>query len=430
MQGLAIGGNAHNVVFVATEHNSVYAFDADNPQAAAPLWKVSLGTPAPLVPKKNIRCADMFPEQGITSTPVIDPATGTMYVTGVTFNNGVYSQKLHALDIHTGAERAASPVEITSAGFDPHWQLSRAGLLLDNGTIYIAYASNCDQGPYHGWIFAYDAATFTQKGAYNNTVGGKEGGIWMSGVGLPSDGTSIYFAGGNGSFDASNHGAQLGISFGRMQLTGGGLSVADYYTPDNAQQLNNADSDLTTVIALPNSNLLVGGSKAGQLYVMDRTNMGRYNPGSDTHQRIPVGGHVHGGPVYWLGPSGPRVYVWSEQSPLQAFAVGSNALGATPVAKSTVVAGGHPGGIVTLSANGTANGIVWGSFAPVGDGFHTLVKGILVAFDANDLHVLWRSDANARDTVGNFAKFNPPVVANGRVYLGSQSNALRVYGPL
>jgi outer membrane protein assembly factor BamB len=248
----------------------------------------------------------------------------------------------------------------------------------------------------------------------------------MSGIGLPTDGSAVYFAGGNGSFDASNHGAQLGISFGKLQLADKGLTVADYYTPDNAQQLNDADSDLTTVIVIPGTHLLVGGSKAGKLYVLDRTNLGHYRPGSDATQRITVGGHVHGGPVFWNG----RVYVWSEESPLQAFAVDANGLSASPVAKSTVVAGGHPGGIITISANGTNDGIVWGAYAPVGDGFHQLVKGILVAFDAKDLHVLWRSDANARDAVGNFAKFNPPVVANGRVYLGSQSNALRVYGQL
>jgi outer membrane protein assembly factor BamB len=163
---------------------------------------------------------------------------------------------------------------------------------------------------------------------------------------------------------------------------------------------------------------------------MNRTNMGGFRPNGDTTQRIDVGGHVHGGPVYWMSPSGPRVYVWSEESSLQGFAVQRSRLSPKPVAKSTVIAGGHPGGMITISSNGSDNGIVWGAFAPVGDGFHTLVKGILVAYDANDLKVLWRSDANSRDTVGNFAKFNPPVVANGRVYLGSQSNALRVYGRL
>jgi outer membrane protein assembly factor BamB len=372
----------------------------------------------------------MFPEQGITPTPVLDAQTGTLYVENVSLvSSGHWVHKLHALDIHTGAEKFGGPATITASGFNPSIQQSRAGLLLENGTIYLAFASNCDQFAYHGWVFAYDAATLAQRGAFNATPGGQEGGIWMSGIGLSSDGSGVFFAAGNGSFDASNTGKQVGISLGKLELTTMGLRLADWWTPANAAALNSKDLDLTGTILIPGSRLMLGGSKDGFLYIVDRANMGHYQPAHDPAQHVTVGGHVHGGPVYWVSPSGPRAYVWSENSPLVAFDVTTTGLTPTNL-QSTVVASGHPGGITTLSANGTANGIIWGSYAPKGDAWHHLVPGTLLAFDAATLQVLWRSDANARDAVGLFSKFNPPIVANGHVYLGSQSRELRVYGLL
>jgi hypothetical protein len=430
--GMTINGSVHDVVFVATEHNSVYAFDATGTDlgAATPLWHVSLGASAPLVVGKQVRCGDMFPEQGITATPVIDIKTGTLYVSHVTVVNGTYFQKLHALDIYTGNEKFGGPVNITGSGFDPKIHLNRAGLLLDNGTVYIAYSSNCDQYAYHGWVFAYDAATLARRGVYNDTPGGSQGGIWMSGIGMSSDGSGVYFAAGNGDFDSNNGGAQTGESVVRLQLTSSGLSVADWYTPSDADALNSKDADLTGAVIVPGTNWILSGSKAGVLFVVDRTNMGHYQADSDPAQRLNVGGHVHGGPVVWTGPTGQVAYVWSENSPVMQFAVSSSGLQVTGVQGKVITSAGHPGGMTTISANGMQNGIVWGAYSPSGDGWHSLVPGNLVAFDAKDLHTLWRSDAKSRDALGTFAKFAPPVVANGRVYMATNSNAMRVYGLL
>jgi outer membrane protein assembly factor BamB len=428
IQPSTCSGKACDVAYVATEHNSVYAFDVTDANATAPLWHVSLGASVPLTPGKNIRCADMFPEQGITPTPVLDVNTGTLYVENVDqVSTGHWAHKLHALDAHTGAEKFGGPVTITASGFNPSIQQSRAGLLLENGTVYLAFASNCDQFAYHGWVFAYDAATLAQRGSFNATPGGSEGGIWMSGIGLSSDGSGIFFAAGNGSFDASNNGKQVGISLARLTLGSSGLHLADWWTPANAADLNSKDNDLTGTMLIPGSKLMLGGSKDGFLYFVDRTNMGHFQPAHDPAGHVTVGGHVHGGPIYWDSPSGPRAYVWSENSPLVAFNVTHTGLTTTGL-QSQVVASGHPGGITTLSANGSTNGIIWGSYAPKGDAWHHLVPGTLVAFDAGTLKVLWRSDTNASDAVGLFAKFNPPIVANGHVYLGSQSKELRIYG--
>jgi hypothetical protein len=428
--GLTIKGAVHDVVFVATEHNSVYAFDATDATAAAPLWQVSLGPSAPLVVGKQVRCADMYPEQGITSTPVIDTNSGTLYVSHVTVVNGQHLHKLHALDIATGNEKFGGPVNIGGGGFDPKTHLNRAGLLLDNGTVYIAYASNCDQYAYHGWVFAYDAATLANRGIFNDTPGGSQGGIWMSGIGLSSDGSGIFFAAGNGSFDANNQGAQTGISLGKLKLTAKGLTIADWWTPANAASLNSQDLDLTGAVLVPGSKLMLGGSKDGFLYVVDRTNMGHYQPNSDPSQHVTVGGHLHGGPIVWTGPNGQRAYVWTEHSPLVEFAVTATGLATTSIQGTVIASAGHPGGITTLSANGTRNGIIWGTYAASGDAWHNLVPGTLVAFDANTLKTLWRSDGNTRDALGTFAKFTPPVVANGHVYVANNANTLRVYSLL
>jgi hypothetical protein len=440
--GLSVNGAVHNVVYVATEHNSVYAFDADAPAAIAPLWARSLGPSAP-ANKAVFGCADLFPEVGITSTPVIEPVTGILYVVAKTLEGGAYHHWIHALDIATGADRIA-PAEITasvrgtgagSAGgtltFEPTKHLNRAGLLLDRGTLYVAFGSHCDRKPTHGWIMAYSPSTLAQGAVFSNTPNGVFGGIWQAGIGLSADDSGVYFAGGNGDFDPSGNGAALGQSVARLSPT---LKVMDWWTPSQAATMNRTDSDLSTGAVLgTGTDLVFVGSKAAQLYVLNRTNLGRFHAGGDQIlQTLPLSGHLHGGPVFWKGPSGTSLFLWAEGGPLKAYHVGANGLDVTPSSTNAMASPGHPGGIITVSSSGASagTGIVWATLGPVGDAWHGLAPGVLAAFDASDVsRLLWSSHQNAaRDGLGLFAKFCPPTVANGRVYVGTASKALRVYG--
>jgi hypothetical protein len=472
LPGLAFKGSAHNVVFVATEHNTVYAFDADatQPPATDPLWTRNLGTPAdmivsdagfgnPLSPGTNVSCSDMVPKSGITSTPVIDPATGRMYVVGQFFEGGSYHVRLYALDVHTGSD-AVAPVEIQGSvpgtgydadggtvPFDSFHALNRAGLLLSGGNVYIAFAGHCDDRGYHGWVFAYRADTLAQTGIFNTTPGGTFGSIWQSGIGLVGDQNDIYFSTGNGDFDTSNRGANLGLSVVHLQWSeAGGLALKDWWTATNAPNFNINDYDLTAApVMLPNPKVLVAGGKDGNFYVLDPANLGKYNPTADqiVQEFMPGYGHIHGGPVYWNGPSGPTVYIWPEQSPLVSFTFNGNQMSTQPASRGPAEYATHPGGILTLSSNGSTpgTGILWATFTsprinPTDTGlgaWHDLVPGALYAFDATNLKTpIWKSTANPADSIGVFAKFNPPTVANGKLYLGVQGKpdggALLVYG--
>jgi hypothetical protein len=467
LPNLTIGGAKHNVVYVATEANTVFAYDADSASATTPLWMKSLGTPMrtypgienqPVVPPNTVSCRDMYPQTGITSTPVIDRATGRMYVVSKNFENNVYTQRLHALDVLTGQEIAGSPVNITGSvpgtaldgngttvPFDPQRHLNRPGLLLVNGTIFIAFASHCDDEPYHGWIFAYAADTLAQKAIFCTTPNGGTsmsgaanaglGGIWQSGMGLVADGSDIYFAAGNGAFDTTNKGAQLGISLGRMQLQGTAFKVMDWFTPSAAQSMNDQDLDYTTApVLLPNPRVILMGGKDQYLNVFDPANLGKYNAGGDVNlQKLTVSGHSHGGPVYWNGPSGPTVYLWPETANLRAYRFTGNRINTTAVSQFTSDSPTHPGGTLSLSASGATagSGVLWATFTStkvdatsghMGDAWHYLVPGAFYAFDANNLTTpIWTSTANkARDDLGMLAKFNAPTVANGKVYVASQ----------
>jgi hypothetical protein len=488
LPGLMIGGARHNVVFVATEANTVFAFDADSASAATPLWSRSLGTPMrtypgtenqPVVPPNTVSCRDMYPQTGITSTPVIDRAAGRIYVVSKNFEGNVYTQRLHALDVLTGQEASGSPVNITGAvpgtaldgngttvSFDPQRHLNRPGLLLTGGTIFIAYASHCDDEPYHGWIFAYAADTLAQKAIFCTTPNGGTsmngaanaglGGIWQSGMGLVADGSDIYFAAGNGAFDTTNKGAQLGISLGRLQLTSTGFKVMDWFTPSAAKSMNDQDLDYTTApVLLPNPRVIVMGGKDQYLNVFDPANLGKYNAGGDVNiQKLTVSGHSHGGPVYWNGPSGPTLYLWPETANLRAYRFTGNRINTTAASQFTTDSPTHPGGTLSLSANGSTagSGVLWATFTSSridttsghqGDAWHYLVPGALYAFDAGNLATpIWTSTANkARDDLGVLAKFNAATVANGKVYVASQvapmsdtsstaAGKLQVYGLL
>jgi hypothetical protein len=486
------GQGTHNVVYVATMHNSVYAFDADDPQAASPLWKTSLEPSVPL-PDPNIGHAspleglkqvldflvkhptslstllgflagevpgvdlsavlahfsgykDIAIEVGIVSTPVISLEHNALYAVTFTKVGNVYAHHLHALDLTTGADKFGGPVRLEasipgtgdgsvkgSVPFVSHLQLQRASLLLSNDVIYIAFASYGDADPYHGWVFAYHATTLQQMAVYNTTPNGGEGGIWMAGQGPAADNKYIYLMVGNGTFEADA--SALGNAIVKFSPD---LKVADWFAPFNSQILSDADADLGSsgVLLIPDTNLLLGGGKEGKFYLLDREHLGHFNADSDSQIvqsfYISKDHHIHGGPVYWHGPNGPWVYVWPENDYLRAYRLVKGQLQTTPVSQSTTtdpvgVAGGSPGmpgGMLSISANGSTpgSGIVWASHPyRASSALHDAVEGIVRAYDAADLtKELWNSKQNAaRDDIGNFAKFCPPTIANGKVYMAS-----------
>lgn len=460
------GIGQRNLVILATVNNSVYAFDADSASVTDPYWQVNL-TPSGSRPPKNTdmtgACGggyrDFSGNMGIVGTPVIDPATETLYVVArsVTASND-YAQYLHALDLTTGAERPNSPVLITATitaggdgsvggqlSFDPQKQNQRPGLLLLNNNVYIAWASHCDWSPYHGWIIGYDATTLAQTRVYNATPEGYNGGIWMCGGGLTADDTGdIYFGVGNGSAgkngDLSNT-TNRSESAVRIRPNGTGFTVEGFFTPKNYETLEAGDLDFgtTQVLLLPGTSQAVASCKDGTLYLLDRDNMGGYNATSNNVlQSIDLGNsaYLHSSLAYYKGAENEWLYTWSENSLLKAFpyvrASGLFDLGGTV---SSPVQGpvGYSGAFLSVSSNGSVDStaILWASYAANGDANQSVRPGILRAFDANDVtHELWNSSIYPNDNPGNYAKFNCPVIANGKVYLATFSNQLVVYGLL
>ena len=452
----------HNVVFVATEHNDVYAFDADAPQQAAPLWHVNLGPSAP-TPNDDFgnspdygRYHDLFPEIGITSTPVIDPITKTIYMCAFSRLGPMhYIQQFHAMDFRTGQERPGSPVTIqaTVAGtgdgsqngrlaFDPMQQLQRPGLLLTGGVVYLAFGAHADVPPNHGWVFGYDAKTLKQVSVFCVTPNGTDGGIWQAGQGLIADPQGhVYLMTGNGTTSAPQGGKDYGQAILKMTPGPGSLTVTDWFMPYNADQLSQNDEDLGGAgpLYVPDFPVIIGGGKSGVLYVVNRDKMGHWQQNDDTQivQSFQAcAGHIHGSPIYWNGAAtGPMVYVWAEHDYLKAFKLVAGKLQTTPAFQGTDLPGPNmPGGFLSLSANGNraGTGIVWATTPVDDDANLRAVTGVLRAYDASDVSkVLWTSlQIPARDDLGMFAKFCPPTVVNGKVYLATFSNQLVVYGLL
>ncbi len=458
-----LGKGVHNLVIVATVNDSVYAFDADDPTVTTPYWQTSFLGPNIRAPRNSDMTGacggnykDFSGNLGIVGTPVIDPATGTIYLVARTLENGgTFVQRLHALDVATGLDRVP-PVVITatypgdgdgSVGgvitFDPQRQNQRPGLALANGVVYIAWASHCDWGPYHGWVIGYDASTLQRVVVYNDTPNGYNGGIWMSGQAPANDGQgNQYLSTGNGSVDTASS-LDRGESFLKLTPNGGRLAVASWFTPYNWPVLEAGDVDLGSggLMLIPGTNLVFGGGKQGIMYLVNRDNMGGLSGGSsDTNivQSFPVtSNQIHGGAVWWNGAGGPYAYVWPSAADLQQYrfdaSAGKFALPAFAQGAS-VAPNGQPGGILALSADGSkpGSGIVWASHQMSGDANQSVRPGILRAYDAGNVaHELWNSEQlSARDAVGNFAKFVPPTVANGKVYLATFSGRLDVYGLL
>lgn len=434
--GVNIPGNGiHNVVYVVTEHDQVYAFDADG-LASKPLWRDSFINPAhgiTTVSTKNSPCPSIKPEVGITSTPVVDSTSGTLYVTAETDENGTVVQRLHALDIATGVEKFKGPVVIQASfkgvAFDPT-EIQRSGLLLENGNVYLAYASLCDPHPYHGWVLAYNAQNLQQQtGVFNTTPNGDKGGIWQGGGGLASDGNSIYFMDGDGTFDAHTGGDDYGMSMIRMSTKGGGLTVADYFTPFNWAQRSAKDLDLGSggVLLLPTQSgphpdEIIGADKSGDIYLVDRQHMGKFHAkGNDVVQQLQ--GTTNGyrsTPAYWQ----ENLYYAGLKDSLDRYSVTNGLLSSKPVSKSTNTFH-YPGCTPSVSSNGVSDGIVW-VLESMGRG-----PAVLRAYDAIDLskELYDSNQAGSRDKPGPGTNFSLPIVANGKVYIATQTD-VDAYGLL
>ena len=440
VSGVGINGAQHNVLYVATMDNSVFAFDADAPQSAAPLWQVSLG---PTVPSGLYDFTDILPQIGILGTPAIDATNQVMYVVADTlppaFSVPVF--QLHALSLVDGHEMFGGPVQIaasvpgTGAGsnngtiaFDASQELQRPGLMLANGTLYIAFGSHADTGNYHGWLLKYDSSTLHLTGVFNSVPNGRAGSFWQTGrapaVGGAGD---IYVVSANGDWDGvANFGESL------LRLSGADLSLLDWYTPQEWGNLNDQDWDLGTTgaILIPGSHYLLMGGKSGMMYLVNYNSLGHLGPDTtSTVQGVQVNTWGLFEMALWnSAPNGPVVYEFDPSVSLKAFQIVNNQINSTILSEyvppnSSIYAG------LSLSANGGQNGIAW---LTTGNYDEDGVPGTLHALDATNLaHELWNSDSNgSRDRLGWFAKFIGPTVANGRVYVPTFSNSVAVYGTL
>jgi PQQ-like domain len=450
----------HNVVYVATMNDSVYAFDADSNTGsnADPLWKVNFTDPTKgitTVPTSDVNCTDTIVPVGILSTPVIDGTSKTIYVLARTLENGTYYHRLHALDITTGAEKFGGPVAIAASvagtgsgsvggliSFDPKLESQRAALLLQNGLVYIGWSSLCDYSKYHGWLMAYHALTLEQTGVWLTTANGSKGGIWATGAGPAGDAFSNVFVPiGNGTFDVNTGGIDYGQSVVKLGPPDNGVfPIKDYFTPYNFSAYNTTDLDIGSsgLVLLPDQtgphrHLLVQGDKAGNLFLINRDNMGRFNASSNSQIVQYIAAASLG---MWSSPAWWNYHVYLNGSglgsgdSLKAFSF-NPAAGILSITASSKTSEHftYPGMTVSISSNGTSNGIVWAlnnaQFAnPEG-------QGSLHAYLATDLSTqLYSSKTNGtRDNPGPPVKFTVPTIANGKVYITTQTS-LVVYGLL
>jgi hypothetical protein len=495
----------HDAIVVATMKNHIYVLDAEDPSLV--LWDRSYGTavgPASAFANANheMKCypsyLDITQWVGILSTPTIDLDAGALYFVARSNETGRQVQKLYAVNLVDGTNRAASPVTIdaTYAGsgdqgtdtkdpvtggkfpFDQTHQNQRSALSLHDGIVYIAWASFCDYRPYHGWLIGYDAKTLQQVVVFNTTPNGDSGGIWMSGAGpaFDDDGT-IYLTTGNGSADLKG-GQNHAQSLLKLRRQAGTLQVVDWFIPYEYDFLEYDDRDLGSagVLLVPGTNMVLAGGKQAKIYVADKTNLGKFTPPTAAFQppangkplvlasgtdavlqtldvatmSTPPNAHNHSTPTYWKSDAGEFVYTMAEEDNLRQWRLQNGRLELYKVSvvrapdepkQSSPDGSGYtmPGGTMTLSANGSNpdSGIVWVSM-PIGlDANNAVVPGVVYAFAANDVsHALWNSQANAaRDSVGNYAKFNPVTVYNGMLYVPTfddtdAANKFCAYGPV
>jgi outer membrane protein assembly factor BamB len=421
--GVAVSGGTRDLVYVTTVNNSVYAFDANDAEASRPVWHVNFGTPAN-VHSTDFGCLDMNGQMGIVGTPVIDKARGVLYVVALTQAGAPtgprtgFIQRLHALDLATGADLPKSPVIINAPGFNALMQNQRPALLLANDMVYVGYSSHCDREPYHGFLMAYDAKTLAQVSVLNTSPTGSEASIWQSGQGPAVDAEgNVYVVTGNGSWDGVRN-----FSESFLKLTPK-LKLLDWFTPTNHSALDERDDDLDSSGAtlIPDTHLVLGGGKQGVLYVLDTQNLGHLgDEHALEHFRATVS-HMHS-LVYWQSAKeGRLLYVWGQRDKAKVYKFAGDKLRDTPFITGDLPNEGHPGAMLSLSANGDKDGILWAAIHATGDSWHESRPGILHAYDADNIrHELWNSlQIPKRDDCGEYSKMAPPTIANGRVYLAS-----------
>jgi outer membrane protein assembly factor BamB len=455
LANVSVGGQLHNVLYVATEHDSVYAFDADN---GTQLWKTSI-LGAGETTSDDHNCSQITPEIGITSTPVIDRKqgpNGTLFTVGMTKDaSGTYHHRLHALDVTTGAEISGSPTEVVArfpgigdnsqngnVVFDPSQYAERAALLLLNGNIYTGWTSHCDVGLYTGWVLGYSETTLKQTKLLNMTPNGHEGSIWMTGDGMAADSSgNIYFLDANGTFDTTltAKGFPSQGDYGNAMVkisTSGTLAVTDYFETFNGTSESADDLDLGSggEILLPDQtdanggvhHLIVGAGKDMNIYIADRDNMGKFNPATDPqdsniYQEVTgqLASMVYSTPAFFNGV----LYYGAVSDNLKAFPM-VNAMLATSPSGVSATRFVYPGTTPSISANGKQDGIVWAMESSL------TAPGVLHAYDPTNLaRELYNSNqaVNGRDTFGNGNKFVTPLIVNGKVYVATQTG-VAVFG--
>jgi hypothetical protein len=439
----------HNVVYVATEHDSVYAFDADNNTGgnADPLWRVSFIDPPTVttIPSSDFGdCHDLNPEIGTTGTPVIDLSTGTMYLLARTKESGNYVDRLHALDIATGAEKFGGPVEVnasvpgTGGGgntvvFDHFTQNQRAGLVLKNGVVYMGFSLLCSAEPFYGWLLGYDAHSLTQTAVWNSTADGSHGGIWAGGSAPAVDTNGNFFlATGDGTFDAETGGSDYGSSIVKLPPPTANWAPSDYFTPFDFKYQNEQNLDLSSAGLVlmpeqpqgPHHHLLFLAGKEGTIYLVDRDQMGHFHQGKDSQIVEALPGALPGG--QWGSPAWWNNYAYFSGAQDVVKSYGFNAttglLSTTPVSESSPTDLYFNGSTPVISANQNSNAIVWTAETHIG-------QATMHAYDALELdNELFNTKMNpTRDGAGNGARFMVPTVANGKVYLATNFR-LATYG--
>lgn len=466
---LRIGGGTHNVVFVATVHDTVFAFDADARPCVTYWAKSLLGSGEVWLSYSDVGATDIYPDIGIIGTPVIEPLTNTIYVVAKSKTSGTNCtpatscfQRLHALSLIDGSEQYAGPVSITSAisvpgtgdgssggnvAFNTLTQNQRPGLALSGGVVYVTWASHGDNQPYHGWVLGYNETTLALVATLNCNPNGSDSGIWMSGGAPAADSSgNLYFLTGNGTFDANTGGSDYGDSTVKLS-TSGGLAVAGYFTPADQLSLEDNDTDhgaggaailVDQPVGAPVQHLVIGGGKEGNMFLLNRDNMGGYGGNftpndSNAVQKFSIGSGIFSTASFFNN----GLYVAGIGASLQVFAFNTTTGQFNPSSTSqSPTSFGFPGATPSISALGTANAIVWAidnsQYCTGGSAW--CGPAVLHAYDATNLATeLWNSSQTQGDAAGNAVKFTVPTVANGKVYIGTQGNdtipgELDIYG--
>jgi len=459
LPALTIGGSAHNVVFVATQHDSLYAFDADSTAGACiPLWHANLidtahgaGAGETTVPSAGPGAlvgagyGDIAPEVGVTGTPVLDAATHTLYVVSKSVVPGgpTFFQRLHAIDVFTGKEKLAGPVTISATfpgsadggsttTFQPGQQNQRPGLALVNGILYIAWSAHEDKAPYHGWVMGYDASTLAQLSVFNDTPDSGWGGIWMGGAAPSADSSgNLYVITGNAVFNADSSTAPNHDYGDSLLKLASDLTVSQYFTPSDQDSDNLNDSDFGSggtaiLVDLPANgsnptHLVIGGGKDGALYVLNRDKLGGLGD-TNAWQRVGTANSIFSTGAFWNS----TFYIAGVNGPMNAYPLNPATAQVSASPSSSSANGfGFPGSTPSISANGSSSGVLWaldnGTYCTSQSG--GCGPAVLHAFDASNLgKELWNSSQKAKDAAGNAVKFTVPTIANGRVYIGTRGN--------